>query len=78
MYSRNRFVPIITYTLLAVQIAIFLLETINGGSYDTNTLVMYGAKANVLIADGDWWRLISPMCVHIGFTQILINSLMLF
>ncbi|GKQ42536.1 rhomboid family intramembrane serine protease [Companilactobacillus sp. RD055328] len=78
MYSKYKSAPIVTYVLLAIQIIVFLLETINGGSTNFNTLIYYGAKANALVINGDWWRLITPMFVHIGFTHILLNSLTLY
>lgn len=79
MYKLNRKdVPIITYGLLTIQIIVFILEILNGGS--TNSLVLYkfGAKLNYSIIQGQWWRLITPMFIHIGFTHLLMNSLTLY
>lgn len=78
MYSKNKYLPVVTYILLIIQITVFLLETVNGGSNNPLTLVNYGAKVNVAIVQGQWWRLITPMFVHIGFTHILINSITLY
>ncbi|MDO1605576.1 rhomboid family intramembrane serine protease [Lactobacillus sp. YT155] len=75
----NKRAPYITYALLTIQIVVFLLETIMGGSTNVATLVFFGAKDSYAIANlGEWWRLITPMFVHIGFTHILINSLILY
>lgn len=38
----------------------------------------YTAKINSLIATGDWWRIISSMFTHWGFTHILLNLLSLY
>lgn len=50
-----------------------LLE-LSGGSTNTATLTAFGAKNNGLILDGEWWRLITPMFLHIGLTHLLFNT----
>lgn len=67
-----------TNALLAVTILVFLLETFAGGSTDRNVLVAYGARLNPLILHGQWWRLITPVFVHIGLMHLLINGLSLY
>lgn len=37
-------------------------------------LLKFGAKDLVSIAQGDWWRLITPMFVHIGLIHLMFNS----
>ena len=59
----------VTHLFLAIQIVIFLLMTLNGGSTNVLTLILFGAKFNPAIAQGEWWRLIAPMFIHIGFTH---------
>ncbi len=52
--------PFVTYALLAVTFAVFLLETVNGGSTQTEVLVRYGARFNpYIILYGEWWRFIT-------------------
>lgn len=70
--------PFFTYVFLAIQIAIFILLEITGGSNNTENLIRYGAKFNPLILDGEWWRFITPIFLHIGFLHILMNSLALY
>ncbi|MGR3741629.1 rhomboid family intramembrane serine protease [Companilactobacillus sp. DQM5] len=75
----NKKMPIITYTLLAIQVFVFILETVNGGSNNPITLIQYGAKTNIAISQNNqFWLFVTPMFVHIGFTHILINSLTLY
>lgn len=64
-----------TYTFLTIQIILFLLMTLFfGGSENTYTLILFGAKFNPLIVMGDWWRLITPMFLHIGWLHLAVNS----
>lgn len=41
-------------------------------------LDLFGAKDVVAIALGDWWRLITPMFIHIGLLHFAFNSYALF
>lgn len=70
--------PLITYAFLALQILLFVLMTFDGGSTNTMTLIQYGAKYSPLIAMGQWWRLITPMFLHIGWMHLLMNSVILY
>lgn len=66
--------PIFTYLLIAVQVVMFLLLELSGGSTNTATLTAFGAKNNVLILEGEWWRFVTPMFLHIGLTHLLFNT----
>lgn len=67
-----------TYLLIAINVLVFLAMTVMGGSTDTYVLTLFGAKINELIVAGEWWRLITPMFLHIGFTHLLMNMVSLF
>ena len=78
IWQRLRRIPWATFLLLLIQILVFIWETLNGGSLNSNTLIRAGAKLDVLLVQGQWWRLVSPIFVHIGWEHLLINSLTLY
>lgn len=70
--------PFFTNILLAIQIVMFILLEFFGGSTNTETLIQFGAKVNELIYEGEWWRFITPIFLHIGFFHLFMNSLALY
>jgi rhomboid protease GluP len=70
--------PRVTYVLLAINVIVFLAMTIAGGSTDTAVLIRFGAKANALIAQGQVWRLLTSIFLHIGPMHLFFNSYALF
>lgn len=70
-YGKPRF----THALLFINVLIFLILELNGGSMDIETLIHYGAKYNPAIVAGEWWRIISSMFLHIGALHLFMNML---
>ncbi|GGE74018.1 rhomboid family protein [Priestia taiwanensis] len=70
--------PFVTYFFIALQGLMFLLLELNGGSTNTETLIKYGAKYNPLIVEGEWWRFVTPIVLHIGFIHLAMNTLALY
>lgn len=70
--------PIITYLLIAINAILYLLLEFNGGSESNETLIEFGAKFNPLIMDGEWWRVITSMFLHIGLFHFISNMLFLY
>ncbi|MEH7414137.1 rhomboid family intramembrane serine protease [Neobacillus drentensis] len=70
--------PLFTYVFIVIQLAVFLWLQFHGGSTNTSTLIKYGAKVNALIYQGEWWRLIAPVFLHIGFLHLVMNTLALY
>jgi len=70
--------PYMTIGLIVINALVFLAMTLAGGSTSVNVLITFGAKLNALIQQGEWWRLFTPMFLHIGFTHILMNMITLY
>jgi len=70
--------PWLVWGLLGINIVMFVVETLVGGSDNSATLVTLGAKVNALIVMGQYWRLITPMFLHIGLAHIAFNSYALY
>lgn len=68
----------LTYVLMAINILIFLFVEFTGSSMDIEHLIDFGAKYNPYIVDGEWWRIISSMFLHIGFLHLFMNMLALY
>ncbi len=61
--------PRLTYIFLGVNIVIFLLQ-----EWAYPGLLFLGAKDNARIIAGEWWRLITPMFIHLDLWHIGFNS----
>ncbi|MCH4170580.1 MAG: rhomboid family intramembrane serine protease [Lactobacillus sp.] len=68
----------VTWLLLGAAIIMFFVEVLSGGSQNIAVLEHYGAGVNGLIAQGQWWRLITPMFLHIGVMHIAVNGVMIY
>lgn len=70
--------PLFTYVLIFIQVAMFLILELFGGSTTSSTLIQFGAKVNPLILEGEWWRFLTPIFLHIGFLHLVMNTIGLF
>ena len=77
--SGTGYIPVITVILIALNVIVFIAQTFNGGSENTETLIKMGAAYTPLIIEnGEWYRLFNPMFLHIGIQHIIYNMLALF
>ncbi|KRN01714.1 membrane-associated serine protease [Levilactobacillus senmaizukei DSM 21775 = NBRC 103853] len=70
--------PFVTISLIALMVIVYGAMTLAGGSTNINVLITFGAKVNALVQQGEWWRLVTPIFLHIGFTHILMNMITLY
>ena len=69
----KHFIPFLTYTLLGINLIVFLLMTLAGGSTNQNVLIAFGAKVNTLIQAGQIWRFFTSAFIHIGIMHLVFN-----
>lgn len=62
-----------TYTILGCCLAMFAWATFAGGTEDLFTLLRFGANYSPLVKQGEWWRLVGAMFMHIGWVHLLVN-----
>lgn len=65
--------PYVTYTLLLINIILFIIMELSGGSQNPYVLRYFGIKINSLIASGQYWRLLTSAFIHIGYAHIAFN-----
>lgn len=70
--------PILTYTLIGINLLIFLIMTIYGGTDEIDILLDFGAKEAFLISIGEYWRIITAIFLHNGLLHFSLNSLALY
>ncbi len=66
--------PLWTYVLIGANLLVWLAMTFAGGSENIYVLLRFGAKANWLIVEGEYWRFLTPTFLHIGFWHLAINT----
>lgn len=71
--QNTRHSPYVTYALLAMNAAVFMLMELSGGSTNTDVLVRFGAKVNQLIQQGEVWRLFTANFIHVGPMHLAFN-----
>lgn len=67
----------VTMVLLGIIVVVFLVELLLGGA-SGRVLIRLGAMVPVLVAFGEYWRLITAMFLHVGLIHLLLNSWGLF
>ena len=70
--------PFATYILLVANLVVFALMERAGGSQDPTVLDRFGALFGPLVAEGQYWRLLTAIFLHVGFVHVAFNSLGLF
>ncbi|WP_096202002.1 rhomboid family intramembrane serine protease [Bacillus sp. FJAT-45350] len=71
-YTFRRNYPVVT-TLVAIHLIIFLWMNILPG-LGGNWIYQNGVGFNPAVAQGEYWRLLTPVFMHVGIGHVLFNS----
>lgn len=63
----------VTLILLIACAAVFMLELATGATRNMAVLVYLGAIVHGLLADGEYYRLVTAMFLHAGFMHFFLN-----
>ncbi|WP_338750095.1 rhomboid family intramembrane serine protease [Bacillus sp. FJAT-52991] len=74
----NYATPFFSFLFIGIQVIVFILMELSGGSTNTSNLIRFGAKFNPLILEGEWWRFFTPTFLHIGFLHLLMNTVAIY
>lgn len=68
----------LTYVIAAVNIGVYVWVERVGSALSSETLVRCGALERGMLWDGEYWRLVTPMFLHIGLMHLIINTYFIF
>jgi membrane associated rhomboid family serine protease/Flp pilus assembly protein TadD len=64
--------------ILAVNALVFALMLYAGALKNTDVLLDFGASYSPYLRRGEYWRLVMPMFLHLGWLHLLVNSYALY
>lgn len=71
----------LTYVLISINVVIWLLMklyAIYKGVPESSLVTVFGAKDNILIMSGQYWRFLTPIFLHNDIAHLLVNSYSLY
>ena len=73
--------PVVTYALIAVNVAVFLAMLFTSSSFPSLTnpqMLRWGADFGPLTLNGQWWRMLTSCFLHFSFIHIGMNMFILY
>ena len=70
--------PIVTRWIIAINVLMWVLMTLAGGSTNIGVLIRFGAMFSPLVLRGEYWRFVTPMFLHVGLMHLAFNSYALY
>jgi len=70
--------PMATLVIILLCVVVFILQTLAGGSKNPDVLLNFGASFKPYFQQGQYWRLVMPMFLHIGWWHLLVNMYALY
>ena len=67
--------PLATWALLGANVVVWLAVQMAGGAQDLEVLLEFGALFGPLIADGQYWRLLTAMFLHADLPHLAVNGI---
>ena len=77
-FAFDRRKPYVTWIIIGVTVAVFLVEMLLNATEDMRILVIMGAKYHPLITLGQYWRLLTPALLHGSIVHIAMNMISLY
>jgi membrane associated rhomboid family serine protease len=79
-FAMNRYPNLITFIIIAICAVVYLVEVVlsQNITISTDVLVTLGAQVNLLVAQGQVWRIFTAMFLHFDILHIGLNMLSLF
>ncbi len=77
--SLDRYGPYVTFALIGINVGVYLLQLATGAPINGQggRIWMEGVLFGPVVADGDWWRLITATFLHYGVIHLGLNMLVL-
>lgn len=74
----ENWLPAATCIIIGLNILVFIMMTLSGGSQSTAVLMKFGASYGPDFRAGELWRLVMPMFLHIGIAHLTVNMTALY